>query len=212
MLKNVGVPFQLFTLFTGKSAFTSHSPLLHNPTSHEFKRCPKPHSSPNSTHENVVVHFIHLSWFTCTYKLWSRGCIYIYMCIYELTWFSTLQMQPRPLWDTFLLFPFCLRRARFCHSFLGKEQPLRLHAKWWMCKAEESGNSRSAPGHHASCNHLATTWLTQLRSISLTPSPAAQRVTPSPFHPWCLTRTLQYLETSADRTAISSPEKSHLTD
>lgn len=138
--------------------------------------------------------------------------IYIWVHIYVLTWFSSLQMQPRPLRDTFLLFPFCLRRASFCHSFLGKEQPLRLHAKWWMCKAEESGNSRSAPGHHASCNHLATTWLTQLRSISLTPSPAAQRVTPSPFHPWCLTRTSQYLETSAHRTAISSPEKSHLTD
>lgn len=43
---------------------------------------------PSSTCQDAVVHFIHLSWFTCTYKPGSGGCMYI--CImYILTWFST---------------------------------------------------------------------------------------------------------------------------
>lgn len=111
--------------------------------------------------------------------LYTQAMVWrLYVCMRALTWFSTLQMQPRPPWYTFLLFPPCLWWASFCHSFLRKEQLLRLHATWWMCKAGEQHRVETADllQDHASCNHLSTTCLTQLCSISPVPSSAAPLV------------------------------------
>lgn len=138
MLKNAGAQLQLFTLFTGKSALTSYSSLVHNWVSHEFKCCHYP--APSQLHPwGCGGTFIHWAG-SSAHTSYSLEAVYMYI----LTWFSTPQMQPRPLWYTFLLFPLCLWWVSFCHSFLGKEQPLRLQAKEWTCKAEEQNRVKTA--------------------------------------------------------------------
>lgn len=102
----------------------------------------------------------------------------------------------------FLLFP-CVYHGQVFPSWeRNSHQVPCQEGDVWSRRAEQRAD-RSAPGHHTSCQCLATTWLTELCSISW--SHAQLHIVSHQR----LTRTSEHPETSADRTKVFQAQRSH---